>query len=383
VFLRLSEHFIPKILENYYFLNKKTDDLYEVDKDAFDLLISLKDGKPPELVQAKKTFINKLIRLGFIGFSEKKIQRKLKLVPAPVPSLRYLEVQLTSKCNLTCRHCYQGVKKDYELPFDMLKKILDEFVELQGIRLLLSGGEPLLYSKFGELNKFLKNYPAYVVLLTNGTLINEKNLSKLTYIDEIQFSIDGLEESHDYLRGTGSFARMIKAVNIIKAKTDKAVSFATMVHKKNLRDFPKLSRIIKSFGAREWGMDYPVFTGFFKNNKELYPTPEEALKAMKYKFGTSYHSTNENNDLACGAHLMTLLPDGTFVPCGFYLDRIFGHINTGLKNAVNNRHIYKLSDILDCMDCEYLYNCRGGCRFRAGSTEKKDEFMCYIYGRKI
>ncbi len=380
MFLRLSDNFIPRHLEKLYLLDKQTDELYELNEEAFYFVVSLKDGIPYQDVKAKKSFVNRLLKLGILTLTERKKKRQLIIKKSPIPSLRYLEIQLTSACNLKCKHCYQSEKKNYELPFEPLKKVLKEFTDAQGLRILLSGGEPLLYSRFGELSRYLKNYPAYVVLLTNGTLITEKHIKLLKNIDEIQFSIDGLEESHDYLRGKGSFKRLMKAIYLIKEKTDKSISFATMVHKKNLKDFPKLSRLVKSLGAKEWGIDYPILTGFFSLNKELYPAPEEALKVMKYRFGASYHLTETDSDFACGTHLMTLLPDGSFVPCGFYPDRAWGNINSGLTEAIQKRSFYKLSDILDCKGCEYLYNCRGGCRFRAGGVEKKDSFMCKLYG---
>ncbi|MCX7991931.1 MAG: radical SAM protein [Proteobacteria bacterium] len=380
-YLIISDNFYPKILENFYFLDKKNDELYELTEESFSFILSFRDGKDISNIKTNKRFIKSLIRLSILKETSKRVKKKFILEKPPLPSLRYLEIQLTAKCNLRCRHCYQDEKNDFELPIDNLKKVLDEFVKFQGLRILLSGGEPLLYSRFKELNDYLKRYPAYVVLITNGLLLNEMPLSYIKNVDEIQISIDGMKEGHNYLRGDGTFEKVIRAVKRLKEKTNKYISFATMVHKKNLKEFKELKKLIKSFGAKEWGIDYPVLTGFFEKNKDIYPDIDSALKVIKYKFGASYHSTDEENDYACGVHTMTLLPNGNFVPCGFYPDKIFGNINEGLEKALKNRSFFRLSDITECFSCEHICLCRGGCRYRAGDIDKKDPLMCKIYGK--
>lgn len=378
-YLCLSNNFIPKILERYYILHKINEDLYELSEDAFSFIISLKNGIPLNEVRKNKKFIDRLLKIGILEIRNKKRKRRLFLKKPPLPSLRYLEIQLTSRCNLRCKHCYQE-KEDFELPLQNLLKILEDFKIAQGLRIILSGGEPLLYSHFKELNSYLKDYPAYVVLLTNGILLNKLNLSIIKNIDEIQFSLDGTKGGHDYLRGEGTFEKTISAIEKVKENTDKHISIATMVHKKNLSEFKALSKIVKKFKSKEWGIDYPVLTGAFKGHIELYPSISEAVETMKYKFGASYHSTEEENSYACGVHTMTLLPNGDFVPCGFYPHKVFGNINRGLFDALNNRQFFKLSSIKECKGCPHLSLCRGGCRFRAGGISKRDKFMCAIYG---
>lgn len=380
-YLRISDNVFPKILEKFYLLEKNNDELFELSKEAFLYILSFKDGRSLTSADSNKRFINTLLKQSILVESFKRKKRTFILNRPPLPSLRYLEIQLTSRCNIKCKHCYQGDKADEELPFDELKKILEEFISFQGLRVLLSGGEPLLYSKLKDLNTFLKGYGAYVVLITNGTLLNDIPLSYISNIDEVQISLDGMEEGHDFLRGEGTFKKVIGGIRRLKEKTDKKISFATMVHNKNLNDFKKLKRLIKSFDAKEWGIDYPVFTGYFKKHKDLYPPIDSAIEVMRYRFGASYHSTEEKKDYACGVHTMTLMPTGNFVPCGFYPDKIFGNIKEGLAKALKNRVFFKLSDILECNNCQYIYDCRGGCRYRAGGIDKKDFLMCKIFGR--
>jgi MoaA/NifB/PqqE/SkfB family radical SAM enzyme len=44
---------------------------------------------------------------------------------------------------------------------------------MQGLRVLLSGGEPLLYSRWQELNELLPDFELRLVLLSNGLLLTD------------------------------------------------------------------------------------------------------------------------------------------------------------------------------------------------------------------
>ena len=60
------------------------------------------------------------------------------------PSLRYLLIHITGRCNLCCRHCFLGNPSPQELGLGEILKVAGEFVDLQGLRFIVSGGEPLM-----------------------------------------------------------------------------------------------------------------------------------------------------------------------------------------------------------------------------------------------
>ena len=82
---------------------------------------------------------------------------------------------------------------------------------MQGLRVLITGGEPLLHRSFKEINQMLPEFFIRKILFTNGLLLNNKILSDLN-VNEIQISIDGLEEAHDSIRGKGTFRLSIEAI---------------------------------------------------------------------------------------------------------------------------------------------------------------------------
>ncbi len=71
---------------------------------------------------------------------------------------------------------------------------------MQGLRVMVTGGEPILHSNFEALNDLLPDFAIRKVLFTNGLLLDKDLLGRLK-VDEIQISIDGLEKAHDCCQG--------------------------------------------------------------------------------------------------------------------------------------------------------------------------------------
>ena len=130
---------------------------------------------------------------------------------------------------------------------------------MQGLRVLITGGEPLLHSRFEKINEMLLQFFIRKILFTNGLLLSKKILKNLN-VDEIQISIDGLENAHDSLRGRGTFKKTIEAVkNAINSGFE--VSVSTMVHPENLGDFDEMEALFKGLGIKDWTVDVPCISG--------------------------------------------------------------------------------------------------------------------------
>src|SRR4030043_2382076 len=79
------------------------DDLYELDSDSFEFLNNCADKSGCSF--KKNEFIDYCLKEGILTGDKVAIKRP-PLIKSPDPSLRYLELQITNKCNLTCKHCY-------------------------------------------------------------------------------------------------------------------------------------------------------------------------------------------------------------------------------------------------------------------------------------
>lgn len=367
----LSEYACLKWLESPSVYHIKKDELYEVDEEAFEFLKTCETGCKTH----NREFLEFCLEEGILTENKVDIKRPPVIKP-PTPSLRYLELQITTACNLKCKHCYIA-GKPVELPFDTINKVLKEFEELQGLRLLISGGEPILHSEFERLNSILPKFFFRRILFTNGILLTDDMLERLN-VEELQISIDGLEKGHDSLRGKGTFKKTMKALELALQKGFD-VSVATMIHRNNLDEFEEMETLFKSMGVKEWNVDIPCVTGRLKENQNLQLEPQEAAEFLKYGFGGGIHSSTEG--FACGLHLMAVTAEGKAAKCTFFSEEPVGTILEGLRVCWQRIRPIRLEE-LKC-DCEFLNICRGGCRYRAFLRDRdafgKDLFRCAMY----
>jgi radical SAM protein with 4Fe4S-binding SPASM domain len=378
-FFAIASHCTLKRLEEPCLYDIENDELYELGEEAYQFLLKCTQGDRPSIKKTDEEFIQYCLNEHLITLSDKPIRFKRSQVPSssPIPSLRYLELQLTDRCNLQCRHCYLGQGRQQDLPFEQGLRILKEFGEMQGLRLLLSGGEPLLHPQFWRVNDLLRNYDFRSVLLSNGTLITKK-VAKRLQVHEVQVSLDGMKEGHESLRGRGTFRKALTAVDYLH-EAGIQVSVATMIHKDNLKEFDSLVGLLQSKEIKEWNVDVPCMEGRLKENENLCPSPAEAGPLLNYGFGGGMHTSKEN--YCCGAHLCAIMPNGHVAKCGLFSQDPVGFIDEGLRVCWERIPRIQLKE-LTC-NCSLMEECRGGCRYRAklqGGILDPDLFQCYARG---
>lgn len=362
-------------LEKPCLFNLRTDELYELNKSGLAFIAEIEQGKRRREIKNRS-----LLRFArsekLLAFSERPTgPRPLGRGQSPKPSLRYLELILTLRCNLRCRHCYLGQPRARDLDPKLAAAVLAEFDAMQGLRVLLSGGEPLLYPHWESLAAALSGRGYRIALLTNGLALDRKKLKHLP-VHEVQVSIDGLQKGHDALRGPGSFKRALAAARLV-AGSDKDLSVATMIHAGNVAEMEKLEALVKGLGAREWSLDYPLAAGRWREEGKNSVDLDDAARAMARGFGASYHGSGEG--YACGLHLASVLPGGEVCQCGFYADSPLGNARDGLEKAWRKRRATPINRLKWCRDCAAAAACSGGCRYRAGGTGP-DPVMCAAHG---
>jgi len=372
--LHLARQSALKWLETPSVYQIARDEVYELDDESFRFLstCATEDGCDDR----DSAFIDYCLEEGLLTRERVSLARP-RLVPSPNPSLRYLELQLTDRCNLRCRHCYIGDSDGRELSLAQVQAVLKELEDMQGLRVLLTGGEPLLHSRFEEINEMLPGLFLRKVLFTNGILL-KKDLLKRLKVQEIQVSIDGMMPAHDTMRGPGTWTfAMDAARHALDAGF--AVSVSTMVHPGNLGDFDAMEELFRSIGIAEWTVDVPCAAGRLRHNADLTVSPEEGGKFLGYGYGGGMHAAAPG--YGCGMHLMAVLPDGSAAKCTFYGDRAVGTISEGLRACWQRIRPIRLEQ-LDCA-CEYVEACRGGCRYRAellDNPQGRDLYRCSLYG---
>jgi radical SAM protein with 4Fe4S-binding SPASM domain len=371
----LSRDAALKWLETPCVYHIAKDELYELDESSFVFLKNCACSSGCS-TDDNTEFIDYCLSEGIVTSEPFSVNRP-PLIKSPEPSLRYLELQMTDECNFRCKHCFLGKKTPSELSVNQISALLQEFEEMQGLRVLITGGEPLLHRKFKEINEILPDFFIRKILFTNGSLLS-KNVLKRLSVNEIQISIDGLEHAHDALRGKGTYRL---ALNAVKRAIDSGfeVSISTMVHAHNLEDFDEMDRFFKGLGIKDWTVDVPCIAGNLQEHEKFHIPPHLGGKYFRYGYGEGLHASTAG--FGCGLHLMAVMADGRMAKCTFYAERSVGNITEGLRECWKRIQPIQLNK-LTC-DCSHIESCRGGCRFRAellGDPLGEDLYKCSFYG---
>ena len=167
----------------------------------------------------------------------------------------HLSVELTAACNLRCHHCYR--ESDFTqlgyMPTNTLLTTLDRLAAA-GVRAVeLTGGEPLLHHNFVDILEFCGERFRLTGVLTNGTILSEDIVRKLTSLGDrvlVGVSLDGPTAAvHNMRRGT-SDAFQRSAANIARlAESGVVVRVAMCVDSENFADIENTLLLARSLGA--------------------------------------------------------------------------------------------------------------------------------------
>ena len=299
-----------------------------------------------------------------------------------------LQWHILHRCNLHCTHCYQ---EDHvkELPFSALESLLHQYLAFCSAchfkgHINITGGEPLLSEHLFPLLDLLEESRTTFGLLSNGTCITGENASKLakySCLRFVQVSIDGTRETHDSIRGKGSFDRTCEGLQHLRRAGIQTMAAFTC-HQRNyheLRDVIRLmrrqkidrfwaDRLVPIGGSQEMILTDAQFREVLKvmtkehNRKTFFSHTDVHLnRAMQFLEGGNcyYHC-------AAGTTLLTLLADGTLLPCRRLPIPIGNCLETDMLTLYRNSPlIAKLQTEQipeNCMNCPKAHMCRGGAK---------------------
>jgi len=156
-----------------------------------------------------------------------------------------LLIHLLNQCNLLCQHCYLDAAPwcDTQLPLKLVIRSLGEVEQLGIGTIYISGGEPFLYPKLGEVLAFISQQKSFELCVsTNGTLIGTAEAALLKDSGaSVQVSIDGPEAYHDRFRGSkGAFRRASLGIKQLLA-AEVPVTIVITICKDNIACLPWLA----------------------------------------------------------------------------------------------------------------------------------------------
>ncbi len=169
-----------------------------------------------------------------------------------------LTLEPTNGCNRRCLHC--SVNKGDPptlLPLDLAAAVLKQAQALGVKEVYLTGGEVATYPHLEELLELLAGLGFSFSLVTNGFRFMERLLPLLTRPElraqllGVCFSLDGARaETHDALRGPGSFAEVMEALALCKLK-ELPRALKTVLTRVNQEELTQIALLGALLGPRD------------------------------------------------------------------------------------------------------------------------------------
>src|SRR5579871_3855962 len=156
----------------------------------------------------------------------------------------YAVWELTLGCDLACSHCSSraGRPRAEELSLDEARKLVADLAALGVEEITLIGGEAYLRDDWLEVIRAIRAHRMRCGLVTGGRAFTPERAqaARAAGLQSVSVSVDGLEASHDQLRGVrGSYLAAFAAIANARAAGMQATA-NTQIGKSNLRDIPEV-----------------------------------------------------------------------------------------------------------------------------------------------
>ena len=168
-----------------------------------------------------------------------------------------MNLMVTGKCNLNCLHCFNAKDNaplNSELSYEDIINILDQAKEIGVHAFTLTGGEPLVHSRFLDIVKAIYKRDMFVFELnTNGLLLTQGMLDEFKKIGcrpLIKISFDGVGY-HNWIRQHPKAEELtIKAIKLC-IKNGFKVKAQVQVNRKNVDVMMKTAILLNDIGVDE------------------------------------------------------------------------------------------------------------------------------------
>jgi len=123
----------------------------------------------------------------------------------------------TMRCNLHCEGCYASeYSHESDMPAELFQRLVDEAAEMGVYLVTVLGGEPFMRRDL--LDIVAANPETYFQIFTNGTLVRPEHVERLARLGNaaLMLSIEGDAETTDLRRGHGTYAKLMRTMELLK-----------------------------------------------------------------------------------------------------------------------------------------------------------------------
>lgn len=280
-----------------------------------------------------------------------------------------VSLDITNKCNYRCLHCYNNSGEnpicENELSDIEIINLIDQIIEMQPQNFCFCGGEPLLRKNLVlECLEKLSTNNIKCAIVTNGFYVTDQIIKdfKRLGITNVQISLDGVEKSHNKLRGHPlAFDRAIQALEILQ-KNDVSSSIAFSPTAWNIEDLDFVYQIANKYNSRELRVQELMPIGRALDNKLELPndTQYRLLRRRIYELNFRYYNkeskvtvewgdpidhfiswSNMNDSKNNFTEALSIKADGSITP-SIYLPFSFGNVRKHTLNEYWNAGLCRI-----------------------------------------
>lgn len=167
-----------------------------------------------------------------------------------------LHIDITWECNERCIHCYvpNSVKNHTTcMPLKKFCQTVDEFVEMGGKDIVLSGGEPLMHPSFEEMLHYCGEKGLTTAIFSNLTLLDNRlaEVMKSTNVGLVQVSVYSVNpDIHDSItKRSGSLVKTLLAIELLQAEGI-PVQISCPIMRQNMNEVVNVMKYARKNGIR-------------------------------------------------------------------------------------------------------------------------------------
>ncbi|MFH1641156.1 MAG: radical SAM protein [Candidatus Omnitrophota bacterium] len=321
-------------------------------------------------------------------------------------------LELTYRCNLDCVHCYCNApelkRKDEEITFAQLCRLMDELAEEGCLWLALTGGEPFVRDDFLDLYLYAKKKGFFPAILTNATLIDERTADFLKEwpARQIEISLYGVTaETHEAVTQVkGSFKKTIQAIHLLQKRKSR-LEIKTMVLTINRHEIKKIREFAKSLGAK-FRYDHLIHSRLNGDKTagrvrltagqavdmdiEMGDLQEDWQKQCKAYAGVEV-DCEKLYTCGAGRAMFSITPYGLLQTCSFPLRSKYnvtkGSFREGWRNfipeVVSRKRMHKDFVCRDCQVRALCSQCANWAYLENKDEEKEVDYICAVFKERV